>query len=1341
MTENSTCPDRHQLQSLLSGALPDAEQDALTEHIEACESCQKTLDVLAANSREEQARHLGDPPAPPEPGLEQVMRNALGEETQAADTPAAADETLAFLAPPGEPGHLGRLGHYEVLELVGQGGFGLVFKAFDEKLQRIVAIKVLAPELAVSATARKRFVREARAAAAVRDDHVVAIHEVNDEHSPPYLVMEFIAGVSLQDRLDRDGPLEVREILRIGLQTAEGLAAAHKQGLVHRDIKPGNILLENGVQRVKITDFGLARAVDDASLSQSGVIAGTPMYMSPEQAQGEALDHRSDLFSLGSVLFAMCTGRPPFRASGTMAVLKRVCEEMPRSIREINPEVPERLCDIIAKLHAKQPEARFQSAHEVADVLGQHLADIQGHGRGGVSGRSTVAEAPRTPQTSRPRRRFAVLLALAPLLALIAFGIWWFNHHPSAPADPTNPTPAADNDGWVQLFNGTDLTGWKVVKNTEDKWSVEQNILVGRVNPRDEPCILVSDRDDYQNFHFRIEAMTNADADDGGQCFRFLLRDGRWKGYEAQIQHEGNYYAKTGSLLLYDFRQSSAIGLVDRVNIKGGEWFTQEVIAQGNHLSILLNGKVITNVYNRVYDKGHLALMAQLGTVRFRKVEVKELPADKTEESAATSGGTLGNGPPLAVAPFDEKQAKQYQDAWAKHLGVPVEITNAIGMKLRLIPPGEFLMGSPPQQITRFEKPAFAMWGDGGRGAIRREGPQRKRVIAEPFYLGTYEVTAGQFRAFVKATKYKTEDEASGIGGKIWNLKEAKFETHPDQIWSNPAFTPSDNHPVVFVTRKDAEAFCACLSKEDGRQYVLPRTAQWEFACRAGTATAWSFGDDESLVDQYAWFASNSGGKTQPVGLKAANAFALYDMHGNAEEIVIDENAGPKEVRVCGGDARLPAWHGRSASVNFCPMVPSHFSGGFRVAIVGDLKPKAPQAFAPFVILARDGKAERKFAELREAVKEASDGDTLEVRDDGPFVTDPVIITRRLTLRAADGFKPVLRLSEQATANNKVLLENTAPLVLEGLDLRIVNTRSWAPDAPMERIILAEAPLQVANCRFTITRGGDEQHGLTCVQLEKCPACELRNCLLLQQERGAVLLGVAPSPRKGHIHVENCLLVKGGPGVALAYPTLGTWVVLKHNTIVSTLPLVLHLHSRPELGDRDDGLRYYDIETSENILTSGFHVNQLSSAGKALSAEQLETAARRVVRYHESRDLHSLPSGAEFLGLSRNHQAVAPSRQRRDLPDWERFWSLGDTKSLHAQVHFRHYDAAARPELMAADDFRLHADSPGKGAGTGGRDLGADVDRVGPGKPYEEWKKTDEYKEWAKKTEQLMMAR
>ena len=285
--------------------------------------------------------------------------------------------SLEFLEPSSKPGSLGRLGHHEVLEVLGKGGFGIVVRAFDETLHRMVAIKVLAPELAATSPARKRFLREARASARVRHDNVVHIYAV-EEKPLPYLVMEYIPGQTLQQRLDQNGPLDVADTLRIGGQIARGLAAAHEQGLIHRDIKPANILLEDGIeQKVKITDFGLARAADDASLSQSGVIAGTPMFMAPEQAKGEPPDPRADLFSLGSVLYTMVSGRPPFRAANTMAVLKRVAEDTPRPIRQIIPEVPQWLCDIIATLHAKDPAQRFQSAAEVAALLEQHLAHLQ----------------------------------------------------------------------------------------------------------------------------------------------------------------------------------------------------------------------------------------------------------------------------------------------------------------------------------------------------------------------------------------------------------------------------------------------------------------------------------------------------------------------------------------------------------------------------------------------------------------------------------------------------------------------------------------------------------------------------------------------------------------------------------------------------------------------------------------------------------------------------------------------------------------------------------------------------------------------------------------------------
>jgi len=288
---------------------------------------------------------------------------------------------FSFLGPPSGRGGIGTLGHYEVLQLLGRGAFGLVFKAFDERLHRFVAIKVLDPQLVTTSPPRKRFLREARAAAAVKHENVVQVYAV-EEQPLPYMVMEFVDGKSLQELMDGTGPFELPDILHLGRQMAAGLAAAHEKGLIHRDIKPGNILIESGIeQRVKITDFGLARAADDASLTRSGIISGTPMYMAPEQAQGLPLDHRADLFSLGSVLYQMASGRPPFRASTTVAVLRRVADEMPRPIKDIMPTVPDWYCKIVAKLHAKRPEDRFQSAREVADLFARNQAAIQENGR------------------------------------------------------------------------------------------------------------------------------------------------------------------------------------------------------------------------------------------------------------------------------------------------------------------------------------------------------------------------------------------------------------------------------------------------------------------------------------------------------------------------------------------------------------------------------------------------------------------------------------------------------------------------------------------------------------------------------------------------------------------------------------------------------------------------------------------------------------------------------------------------------------------------------------------------------------------------------------------------
>jgi serine/threonine protein kinase/formylglycine-generating enzyme required for sulfatase activity len=381
-------PNASRVQAVFQAALEVADSTAQAQFLDRecgddADLRQQVESLLKAN-RNLAPLWRGGPPLDPD----STHRMSAGDESEETD--------LSFLSPPTKPDTLGRLGHYEIQSVLGRGGFGIVFKAFDEVLHRVVAIKMMSATIAATSPARKRFLREARAAAAVRHENVVQVYGV--EESPiPYLVMEFVPGKTLQQILDESGPLEAKDLLRIGADVARGLAAAHEKGLIHRDIKPGNILVEPGPDaRAKLTDFGLARAADDASLTQSGIVAGTPMYMAPEQARGEEMDHRADLFSLGSVLYVAASGRPPFRAATSMAVLQRVAEESARPIREIIPEVPKWLCDVIARLHEKDPAKRFRSAREVADLLTDCQTQLQRHGK--------LVDRSRIPGPGRPRR-------------------------------------------------------------------------------------------------------------------------------------------------------------------------------------------------------------------------------------------------------------------------------------------------------------------------------------------------------------------------------------------------------------------------------------------------------------------------------------------------------------------------------------------------------------------------------------------------------------------------------------------------------------------------------------------------------------------------------------------------------------------------------------------------------------------------------------------------------------------------------------------------------------------------------------------------------------------------
>lgn len=376
MSANTNCPPANELRQLLDGSLSNDRQEICTQHMDSCTCCQAKLEDLATDGTNLSSlveRLADDTPSSESaywPALK-ALDAAVQQTVVPRTTPRARDVSLSFLQPATDVAYLGRMAHFDVMRVIGRGGMGLVLEAFDSRLQRNVALKVLDPELAGDNTARQRFCREARAAASITHENVVAVHQV--EHSGveglPYLVMQLIAGETLEQRLAGNKKLPIREVVRIGMQAAHGLEAAYAQGLIHRDIKPGNILLESPQDRVKLTDFGLARAIEDVKLTHTGFVSGTPLYMAPEQAMGEDPDHRSDLFSLGSVLYEMCAGQPPFTGNSALAILKQIADKKHRPLQELNPDVPDWLARTIDQLLAKRPEDRIQSATHLAELF------------------------------------------------------------------------------------------------------------------------------------------------------------------------------------------------------------------------------------------------------------------------------------------------------------------------------------------------------------------------------------------------------------------------------------------------------------------------------------------------------------------------------------------------------------------------------------------------------------------------------------------------------------------------------------------------------------------------------------------------------------------------------------------------------------------------------------------------------------------------------------------------------------------------------------------------------------------------------------------------------------
>ncbi len=365
--------DHDLLVELLHSRLEHDEELCVTSHLERCEACRRELDQLTA-------------PVGWWLDTQRILKDSRSLATSVESSPIPPIENavawVVNLLKPAQDSHsIGMLDGWPVREVIGQGGMGVVLKVWDEELHRPLAVKLLSPMLASNGASRQRFFREAQAAAAVVHPNIVPIYTVASDGVLPYLVMPFVAGGNLQQRIDREGPLPLTEVLSVGVQIAEALVAAHRLGLVHRDIKPANILLDDGGHRVLLSDFGLARTIDDASLTNSGMVAGTPQYMSPEQARGLSIDHRSDLYSLGAVLYAMATGRPPVRGDSTLAILRRVGEEQPIPVYEINETMPLWLDRLVHRFLEKQVDARIANAHDAVELLRSSLAHARAPAR------------------------------------------------------------------------------------------------------------------------------------------------------------------------------------------------------------------------------------------------------------------------------------------------------------------------------------------------------------------------------------------------------------------------------------------------------------------------------------------------------------------------------------------------------------------------------------------------------------------------------------------------------------------------------------------------------------------------------------------------------------------------------------------------------------------------------------------------------------------------------------------------------------------------------------------------------------------------------------------------
>jgi len=671
-------------------------------------------------------------------------------------------------------------GNYLVLDKVGQGGMGVVLRGRHRRMHRDVAIKVLPAAMVQDEAAIARFQREVIAAAQLMHPNIVAAYDADEVHGQHILVMEYVDGRDLSSIVRQNGPLPVALAIDCVLQAARGLEFAHRRGVIHRDVKPANLLLDKE-GTVKILDMGLARfseAAGDvgtqAELTGTGIIMGTVDYMSPEQALStKSADARSDIYSLGITLYYLITGQPAYAGETlTARLLAHQTAPIP-SMRNRQSSVPESVQAIFEKMVAKRPEDRYADMTEV-------IADLE------------------TCRSDQP---------LKPL------------HFQVAGSDATS---ASRGDGFRKTLN------------------------VGNASARTPTRKATASTSQTGSLPQETTIITRATA---------------------------------GTMPSIPVKSEQRIRLVRKSPTVGRRVLTGAGIG--------------------------LAGLLAIGTFVFRRAshplpEVAGLPEASASSAAVTTPPSSLVAPPLALAPFDTRQAQAHQAAWAQYLGLPVkkivELPGGGKMDFLLIPPGEFQMGSTEEEQKRFpEYSDTAM-----TNILASERPRHQVQISKPYYLGQYEVTQSHWQALMGDISSKHQNSSLPIDYVSWN-------------------------EAIAFTERFTQQCCP-----PGMQAGLPTEAQWENACRAGTQTAWSCGDDVNELKKYAWYDATAKGVMQPVGTLLANPWGLHDMHGNVLEWCFDSPSStfyrgaqhrdpvagdlnsPKHI--CrGGSADMPAYWNRSA--------------------------------------------------------------------------------------------------------------------------------------------------------------------------------------------------------------------------------------------------------------------------------------------------------------------------------------------------------------------------------------------------------------------------------------------